>query len=208
LYSVGRTGEPVALAFLAPPVDYGNNYTPNRIKAASLISWLTEELSSFAQGRITRYSDDFEPRAFGDNFQKNGASVILMESGTWLNDPDKQYLRKLNFTGILTSLSALADGKTISCQTGNYDNLASNEKIFFDYLFRNLTLIINNKKFLCDIGVNLKEYSHSDYIIEELGDLALFFGRKEIDCSSKEYIPDKDQLRPGKDARNILKELL
>ena len=42
-----------------------------------------------------RYSDEFEPRAFGDNIQKWGTNTILIESGGIFGDEEKQYLRKL-----------------------------------------------------------------------------------------------------------------
>ena len=51
-------------------------------------------LSDFIPGHIGRYSDDYEPRAFGDNFQTWGTSTILIETGGWKGDPEKQFLRK------------------------------------------------------------------------------------------------------------------
>ncbi len=46
-----------------------------------LISEQYNLLSDFIPGHIAKYQDDFEPRAFGDNFAKSGSSVVLIESG-------------------------------------------------------------------------------------------------------------------------------
>ncbi len=62
-----------------------------------LISQLTEVLEDYIPGHIAKYNDDFEPRAFGDNFMKWGSSLILIESGGWKNNYEKSFVRKINF---------------------------------------------------------------------------------------------------------------
>ncbi|GAH27551.1 unnamed protein product, partial [marine sediment metagenome] len=58
-------------------------------------------IQKYAPGQVGRYNDDFEPRAFGDNIQKWGTSTILIESGGFQNDTEKQEIRKLNYVSIL-----------------------------------------------------------------------------------------------------------
>ncbi len=54
-------------------------------------------LQLFIPGQVARYADDHEPRAFGDNVQKWGTTLILIESGGYQGDPEKQYIRQAEF---------------------------------------------------------------------------------------------------------------
>ena len=55
-----------------------------------IIVFMNDILQKYAPGQVGRYNDDFEPRAFGDNIQKWGTSTILIESGGYPNDIEKQ----------------------------------------------------------------------------------------------------------------------
>jgi hypothetical protein len=78
------------------------------MKSKHAASVFAEVMNKFIQGKITKYDDTFEPRAFGDNMQRWGTSTLLVESGHMLKDPNKNFIRKLNFVGILSTLYAIA----------------------------------------------------------------------------------------------------
>ncbi|MEW6702435.1 MAG: M14 family zinc carboxypeptidase, partial [Bacteroidota bacterium] len=80
-YTAGRKNKTSAISLLAPPVDYAKSINYVREKSMQVICKVYEVLSNFIPGQIARYKDDFEPRAFGDNFTKKGISTILVESG-------------------------------------------------------------------------------------------------------------------------------
>ncbi|MCK7519053.1 MAG: hypothetical protein MZV64_15670 [Ignavibacteriales bacterium] len=73
-----------------------------------LIGELYKMLNHFIPGHIAKYRDDYEPRAFGDNFQKWGTSTILVESGVWKDDTEKSILRKLNFISFISAFYSIA----------------------------------------------------------------------------------------------------
>ena len=108
-YSVGNSFKSATLSFLAPAINYEKTVNPVRDNAIKLIGELYEILSSIIPGHIAKYKDDFEPRAFGDNFQRGGTSTILIESGGWKDDIEKQYIRKLNFITLLSSFRSIIE---------------------------------------------------------------------------------------------------
>jgi len=72
---------------------------------------LIQAMDPLVRGHIAKYDDTFNPRAFGDLMGAWGASTVLIESGAWAGDPQKQYLREANFVGILNALDAIATGR-------------------------------------------------------------------------------------------------
>ena len=81
------------------------------MRAKRVASALTMVLEQFTPDHIAKYDDTFEPRAFGDNIQKWGTSVVLIESGGWKNDPEKMFIRKLNCVGLLSVFYSIASGE-------------------------------------------------------------------------------------------------
>ena len=60
------------------------------------------------RGRWGATTTPSSPRAFGDNMQRWGTSTVLIESGGYANDPEKQTIRRLNFMLLATGLHAIA----------------------------------------------------------------------------------------------------
>lgn len=187
-YTAGRNNNTAAISLLAPPIDYDKTIDDTRKKSMQLISIINKKLNKYIPGRIARYNDDYEPRAFGDNFTKSGISSILIESGFLLNDENKSFIRKLNFISILTALSSIVDKTYFSENVEDYFSIPENETLLFDLLLRNLTLQKNGSTFLIDIGVNRnKKYdvdTNTFYftgMIKEVGDLSTYYGIEEYD---------------------------
>jgi hypothetical protein len=197
-YSVGRTFKYAALSFLAPTVNYEKTMTEGRERAVKLIGNIYEMLNNFIPGHIAKYTDDYEPRAFGDNFQKCGTSTILIESGGWKDDPEKQFLRKLNFITLLSSFKSIAEKSYENVDDDVYEKIPFNDKYIFDTILRNLTLEKVGKKLKVDIGINMDEMDAGDgksfYIkseIADFGDLSVFFGYDDFDFSGYTIEPAK-----------------
>ena len=81
-----------------------------RERARLIAATIATILGGNIQGRIAKYDDTFNPRAFGDLMQQWGTSTVLIESGALPGDPEKQRLRALNVAGILGALDAIATG--------------------------------------------------------------------------------------------------
>jgi hypothetical protein len=189
-YSAGNSLKSAAISFLAPAFNYEKDVDPVRLKSIQLIGRLTKILNKFIPGHIAKYSDDFEPRAFGDNFQKWGTSTILVESGGWKDDPEKQFLRKINFLLLVSAFKEIADGGYKTESPDTYENIPFNGKYLFDLLLRNMNLNHNGTKIKIDLGINFVEYQSKENnkifrrsVVQDLGDLSIFYGFEDIDFS-------------------------
>jgi hypothetical protein len=192
-YTAGKCFKSAAISFLAPPFDQDKSVNHVRMNAIKLISRLFKITSTMIPGHIGRYPDDFEPRAFGDNIQKSGASTILIESGGWADDIEKQFIRKLNFIILLTGFKSIAEGSFKEESPDIYETIPINEIYLFDLLLRNLTFIKDGKISELDIGINSEEYtdkSGTGYftraVIDDMGDLSIYYGYIELDLKGYE----------------------
>jgi len=167
-----------------------------REKAMKLTAELYKVLSNFIPGHIAKYSDDFEPRAFGDNFQKWGTSTILIESGGWKDDPEKQFIRKLNFIALLTSFKSISEKNYENQNLETYESIPNNEEFLMDLIIRNLKFRSKGLEFLIDIGINRNEVNinngksfYYESYVEDIGDLSVFFGYEDYNFSGMELHP-------------------
>ena len=115
-YAAGNSFNPASISFLAPSPDYEKSLTAPRENAMKLIGNMVTILNEFIPGHIGKYSDDYEPRAFGDNFTKWGTSVVLLETGGWRGDREKQFLRKINCVAITFCIKQYCKWKL--CKSG------------------------------------------------------------------------------------------
>lgn len=189
-YAAGLSGKSAAISFLAPPFDYAKTLNKSRANSMKLISEQYNLLSEFIPGHIARYQDDYEPRAFGDNFAKSGSSIVLIESGGWHDDREKEFLRKINFISLLTSFKGIAEESYLTEKIETYQSVPINEKLMMDFIIRNITIRKFQTKYIVDIGINYEEINintnHNFYYkakIEDIGDLSVYSGYKELDAT-------------------------
>lgn len=195
-YSVGKTGKQAVLSFLATAYDEDRNVNDVRQRSMQLIVGMNRVLQEFIPGQIARYDDEFEPRAFGDNIQKWGTTLILIESGGYKGDSEKMTIRRLNFVAILSALKAIADGSYKQEDTAHYQAIPENGHALFDVLIRNVTILREGRSVTIDVGINhnevndkaAKTFSYKS-IIEDLGDLSTFYGLEEIDATGLTLTP-------------------
>ena len=195
-YSVGKTGKQAVVSFLATAYDEDRNINDVRQRSMQLIAGMNRALQQFVPGQVARYDDEFEPRAFGDNIQKWGTTLILIESGGFKGDSEKMAIRKLNFVAILTTLKATADGSYRQENIADYQAIPENGRALFDVLIRNATVIREGRPILVDVGINHHEVntkSASGFYyrssIEDMGDLSTFHGLDEIDATGLTLTP-------------------
>lgn len=198
-YSVGHSGNLATISFLATAYNEAEDINPTRKRAIQVIVGMNEAVQEFIPNCVGRWSSEFEPRAFGDNIQKWGTTLILIESGGYKNDPEKQYIRKLNFVSILTGLHLIASDKYKKQDTKEYDKLAVNSKAIFDLIIRNVTIKKGETTFKADLAINRterpvkgKDYFTTTSEIEEIGDMSVFFGTDEIDATGLEVVSEKE----------------
>ncbi|PLK46458.1 M14 family zinc carboxypeptidase [Emticicia sp. TH156] len=198
-YSAGRSNKQATVSFLATAYDCERSWNPTRTRAMQVISGMIEALEQFIPGHLGRWNDEHEPRAFGDNVSKWGSSLILIESGGYKDDTEKQFIRKLNFVAILTGLQAIAEKSYTHYTLATYEALPNNERYLYDLLVRNARFNYNGRIVMKDIGIDLIEKNTKNAtgfsirsVIEEMGDLSTFWGIKEIDATGLQVRPLAD----------------
>jgi hypothetical protein len=188
-YSAGFPSDQTAsLSFLAPPINFQKDINDTRRNAMQLIALLHDALKPLAGGRMGRYSDDFEPRAFGDNMQIWGTRTVLVESGGYPDDPERQEVRKLNFALLLTALEAIAKKQFANYDTRSYDELPLNgSSNFHDLLVREVEVSLEGRPYLIDLAWRHTEVSYrgaqayyNKGAISEAGDLSYFSAYSEL----------------------------
>jgi hypothetical protein len=189
-YSVGNSFRTATISFLAPAYNYEKDFNDVRNNAVKLIGNMYNVLNLFIPGHVAKYSDEYEPRAFGDNFQKWGTSTILIESGGWKNDPEKQFIRKLNYIAILSAIKSIAEESYTSTSKDVYQSIPFNDKYIFDVMLRNVILKNGRNKMKVDVAINLDEFEQSEGKINffksqvaDLGDLSTFYAYNDYDMS-------------------------
>ncbi len=197
-YNAERTEKPATISYLAPAFNYEKEVNEKRGNAMKVIVFMNNIIQKYAPGQVGRYNDDFEPRAFGDNIQKWGTSTILIESGGYRNDVEKQEIRKLNYVSILSAIYTIAKGNFKDIPIEDYEKIPNNDRKLFDLKITNVTYEIGGKPYILDIGINQLEvekdksndYWHSSRIIDQ-GDLSTYFGYDNFDATGF-------TIRPGK----------
>lgn len=195
-YSAGRCSSAATLAFLAPSFNYAKDINENRFKAMQVVSHLNKVLQTYIPRQVARYSDDYEPRAFGDNMQKWGTSAILIEAGGYLQDYEKQYNRQLHFVTLLQACETIARGSYRSETLEDYEAIPENEKTLFHLLLRNVVVKKEGKDYLLDIAFKSYEAEYNQFReyyfynqIEDLGDLSIFHGYHELNTEGMRAVP-------------------
>lgn len=210
-YAVGDTPVQTTIAFLATAYNPEREWNDVRTRSMQVICKMNEELKQIIPGRVARFSDEFEPRAFGDNIQKWGSSLILVESGAYPGDPEKQYIRALNFHIILEALYAIALETYTGYKLEDYEAIPPNNRAFLDLKITNLTVPHPQGDYTVDLGIvrtekntrGAKNFTHSS-VIEEIGDLSVFHGIEVFDAQGGKLRPVgdfpalKEKYAPGK----------
>lgn len=193
-YNAAKTEKPATLSFLAPAFNFEKDINASRGNAMRIISMMNDIVQSYAPGQVGRYSDEFEPRAFGDNMQKWGTSTILIESGGFLDDPEKQEIRKLNYVCILSALDIISKKSYVDVSLDQYMSIPRNDRKLFDLKLKNVTFEYLGQKFTVDLGINRYEVEnkkHSDFYfvgrVSDMGDLSTYFGYQTINAEGYEF---------------------
>ncbi len=200
-YSVGRTNKVAAVTFLATAYDHDRSVNEVRKRAMQLVVGMNKGLQKYIPGQVARYNDTHEPRGFGDNIQKWGTTLVLIESGGYVGDPEKQYLRQLNFMAILSALNAIATKSYEKENYLTYDNIPENANYIYDLIVRRAKVVKNGKEFQSDFGINRHELSYdkaSSFFyrstIADYGDMSTHFGSEELDATG--YSVEKGKVYP------------
>lgn len=172
--TLGRPGgQRVGIALLAPAADAANGFGPTRAAARLVAARIRDVLEREIPGRIARYDDAFNVRAFGDLFQSWGTSTVLIESGALPDDADKQRLRTVNVIAILSALDAIATGDYRKEDPAVYTSLPVNDRSAVDVVVTGASLVIPGQAPVrVDISMNYEDPLRKGHArVREIGDL-------------------------------------
>lgn len=189
-YNADRTEKPATISYLAPAYNYEKEVNEVRSNAMKVIAFMNGIIQKYAPGQVGKYDDTFEPRAFGDNIQKWGTSAILIESGGYPNDIEKQEIRKLNYVSILSAIYTIANGSYADMSLEDYEKIPENDRKLFDLKIENATYPLLGNDYVLDIGINQLEvdkegntdFWYSSRILD-LGDLSTYYGYVTLNAS-------------------------
>ena len=189
-YNAKMSDKPATISYLAPAYNYEKEINTVRANAMKVIVVMNNIVQQFVPGQVGRYNDDFEPRAFGDNIQKWGTSTILIESGGYTNDPEKQEIRRLNYVSILGAIHSIATKSYENASLEDYEKIPKNDRKLFDVKITGADYQLFGKTYTIDIGINRNERNTEeldDYFVEgevvDVGDLSTYYGYRAIDGS-------------------------
>ena len=133
--TVGDSGRLATIALLAVAGDPEGTLTEGRLRAKRASSAVVDVLRPLIGESISRYDEDWSPRAFGDNITAWGTPVVLIESGGYpgsLTD-----LTRLNFVALFAVLRDLAADDLAGHDPAVYEALTRNkEDAFADVVVR------------------------------------------------------------------------
>ena len=198
-YNVERLSNEASISFLATAFDYEKSRSAGRDEAMQLISYLYQINQKYIPNHTGRYNDDFEPRAFGDNIQKWGTKLILIETGGFKNDPEKQLGRKLNFVLIGSALEAIQKGLHKAIAVEQYNQIPRNDRNLFDLKIEKVQKEVNGSYYTVDLGYYIeKSDDDSDknnvvyqVTLEDQGDLSTYAGYKTFNAEGLKVLYPK-----------------
>jgi hypothetical protein len=193
---VGSSDRGAAIALLAPAFNEARDVDAKRRRAMQVASVLVESMRPLVTDHIAKYDDTFNPRAFGDLVGAWGASTVLIESGAWPDDPQKQHLRKANFVGILSALDAIATGRYAQYGTELYEGLEYNGRRVPDLLIAGGTIAVPGLPVLeADILVNYERpLLQEEGVIADIGDMGGSEAQDTLDATGLFIIPREEAL--------------
>ncbi len=203
LTTVAGSLKQAAISFLVVFGDAAKTTHYGHERNQRLCSAMVLALQKFIPGHIARYSDEWTPNAFGDNFSAWGTPVILIETGA-LHGKDEMFLVKMNFVAFMTALHAIASGSERTQEPWPYLNLPNNSSgRLFHYIFRRAT-IINTQPggmpTMADIAVNTERRRASfvaPSFVRSIGVLNDLRGLEEYDVSRYNVVQRFGRVKTG-----------
>jgi hypothetical protein len=176
IFGVEGTKNPATISFLAPSEEITRAVTKGRIQTMNVIVAMNQLLQQIIPNCIGRYTDEFYPTATGDNFQKLGYNTILIESGHFSEDFNREFSREYTFYAILQGLFHIATNNQFDSYKA-YFEIPNNENMFFDIIHRNQSKNDVAYQYIDKI-INSKLVSYLEKIEGE--DIKNKFGHNEI----------------------------
>lgn len=178
IFGVEGTKNPATLSFLAPSEEVSKQITEGRKETMNVIVAMNQLVQQIIPHHIGRYTDEFYPTATGDNFQKLGFNTVLIESGHYPEDYNREKSREFTFYALLQGIYHIAISNEFKSGFEKYFDIPNNNKLFLDVIHR-----YPNKN---DIGFQFVDEIVENRLVSRLVqqenlDLSTKIGHLEID---------------------------
>jgi len=185
-YGAGKMGKQATISVLAPAYNEAREVNKSRGEAMQFIAHLAKSVETMIPGHLGKYNDSYSFRSFGDTFSEKGIRTILIESGAYPNDPNRQIARKVNRVLYKNAIDSLTTGAWKNAKIAQYHAIPFNAKDnWVDLLIDDVTVNSELGDYQIDIAVNNKGQSP---IIKELGDISsIRQGSTSLDASSLSF---------------------
>lgn len=190
LTTVGRAPRQATISFLVVYGDEAKTKTAGLDRNERIAAAMVNALQKFIPGNIARYSDEWTPTAFGDNFSAWGTPVILIETGA-LYGKDEMFLVKVNFVAFMTALQSIATGSEANQSPEPYLQLTENSSgSLVNFVFHRANIIASREAsapIVADIAA-ITERRRASFaaptVIRGVGDIGGRRGLEEYDAGN------------------------
>lgn len=182
IFGVEGTKNPATISFLAPSEEETRALTTGRTQTMNVIVAMNALLQTMIPDFVGRYTDEFYPTATGDNFQKLGYNTILIESGHYPDDYQREFSREFTFYSIVQGLYHIASASNFEDYKA-YFTIPNNDKIFYDVIHRYSDSKLDTAFQYKDEIIDEKLVSKLEKVDEN--DAKMKFGHYEIVFESK-----------------------
>jgi len=193
IFGVENTENPATISFLAPAYNLKKEINNTRKTAMQVIVSINNTLQEFIPNQVGRFDDAFNIDCIGDTVQQIGIPVVLLEAGHFPLDYERETTRKYVFIALLSGLQSL-DKNVFSLKKHiEYINIPNNKPSFFDFLYKNILFVCDNKKIITNFVAHFSERLEKQYIlfdafIKKVGKLDGFYGHFSLDGNGAEYV--------------------
>lgn len=164
IFSVGDSGKPATISFLAPSFNDLCDLNDTRSRAIGVIVDIIEVLQEAIPGQIGRFDDAYNRNCVGDTFQSLGISTILFEAGHYQEDYDREKSREVVFISLLIACESIANKSYLDNRTEDYLKIPQNKALFYDFVYKNVKFNYDKKEIISTFAAQYKEVLKDDSI--------------------------------------------
>ncbi|WP_396152079.1 M14 family zinc carboxypeptidase [Flavobacterium sp.] len=192
IFGLLESQKPATMSFLTASYNEARTFNSVREEAAAVIVGINNELQKYIPNQVGRFDDSFNINCTGDYFTNRGYPTILFEAGHYVNDYNRDEVRKFVFIALKAAISFINENDIVSNDLGNYLNIYQNNKCFYDFIFKNVKINDNNVEKNIKFAVQYKEVLKGNRIefipeIIQIENLDTFFAHQTIYFENKMY---------------------
>ena len=190
IFGLLESKKPATMSFLTASFNNEREFNDVRMKAASVIVGIEQELQKFIPNQIGRFDDSFNINCTGDFFTNKGFPTILFEAGHFKNDYERDVVRKYIFISLKSALTSINENDIVENNFNKYLRIYQNNKCFYDIIFKNVKIIDNNVEKIIKFAIQHKEVLLNNKIefvpeIIQIENLDTFFSHQTIDFKNE-----------------------